>query len=62
MPRHVRNLLLIAALCWVVPAAAQLPASEGHECPYAGARAAVTLSASAPDEISVSPGRRALLP
>ena len=63
MPRHLRNLLLIAALCWVAPVSAQAVHSDASECPYAkAARAEVVIADVAPGEVPVSPGRRVFLP
>lgn len=45
MLRHSRNLLLIAALCWVAPLSAQQPSAatmagwHSPDCPYARAHA-----------------------
>ena len=65
MPRHVRNLLLLGALCWVAPVSAQrVPAAEHHGsgCPYAHASA--DLKAQSGDEAGGLPlfGRNAFLP
>ena len=63
MRRHSRNLLLIAALCWVAPASAEFtnPDDEG-ECHAGASQSVVILADNAPGEVPVSAGRRALLP
>jgi hypothetical protein len=54
MPKHTRKLLLLAALCWVVPASAsQLPAAAGQlkewpSCPIARAKLLAETKASQP--------------
>lgn len=63
MPRLSRNLLLIAALCWVAPASAELTVSGDGECPNAKvSRQIVILDDAAPGDVPVSAGRRTLLP
>ncbi|NUT00532.1 MAG: hypothetical protein HOP96_06115 [Sphingomonas sp.] len=67
MSRPSRNLMLMAALCWVAPASAQHitmdapPHAKG--CPNAGTAQAVVISS---DEtasgIPVSPSRRTFFP
>lgn len=54
MPKHLRKLLLLAALCWVVPVSAQQrPASFNHQdrdgpaCPKARAQALALAQAQA---------------
>ena len=63
MPRLSRNLSLIAALCWVAPAAAQLSSSDDGDCPHAQtSRQVVLIADDEPGGIPISAGRRALLP
>lgn len=63
MPGLSRNLLLVAALCWVAPASAQLSGPADDECPDAKAsRQIVILADTAPGDVPVSERRRALLP
>ena len=60
MPRLSRNLLLIAALCCVAPAAAH--STDAEECPYSKAHGMVMLSDDAPGEVPVLESRRSYLP
>ena len=63
MPRLSRNLLLIAALCWVAPASAGISASADVACPSADAqRQIVVLTDEAPGGVPVSASSRTLLP
>lgn len=63
MPRLSRNLLLIAALCWVAPASAQLVASDDEDCPDKGAsRQVVIITDNAPGGVPIAQGARALMP
>ena len=64
MPRLSRNLLLIAALCWVAPASAEFASTGAEEdCPHSrGARQVIILDEAAIGGIPVAAGRRALLP
>jgi hypothetical protein len=63
MPRLSRNLLLIAALCWVAPASAQLAASEDEVCPNARvSRQVVIITEDVFGGVPISQGARALLP
>jgi hypothetical protein len=62
MWRHSRNLLLIAALCWVAPASAGSSASGDDGCPDANRRQIVILADQAPGDVPVYAGRRTLLP
>jgi len=62
MPRLTRNLLLMAALCGVAPAAA-FSASSGEDCQDdRESRTVVILADDAPGGVPLSAGRRALLP
>ena len=67
MLRHSRNLLVMAALCWVAPVSAQQLSVEephSHGCSSAGqAGTLVILAEESPGEMApLSAGRRALLP
>ena len=66
MLMHLRNLLLVAALCWVAPASAGQPdfgQSHPEGCPYAQqARAIVIAGDAGLGEVPVSSARRAFLP
>ena len=62
MRRPSRNLLLIAALCWVAPASAEFTNSDDGECQAGASQSVVVLADTAPGEVPVSPGGRALLP
>ena len=64
MPRLSRNLLLIAAFCWVAPAAAaQLTSGDEGDCADAqSSRQVVLIADDEPGGIPISAGRRALLP
>jgi hypothetical protein len=62
MRRHSRNLLLIAALCWVAPASAEFTNPDEGECHAGESQTVVVLADTAPGDVPVSAGRRALLP
>ena len=62
MRRHSRNLLLIAALCWVAPASAEFTNPDDGECHAGASQSMVVLADAPPGEVPVSAGRRALLP
>jgi len=69
MARHIRNLLMLAALCWVAPVSAQQPPpaeSEPHlsgGCPHAKPGAEVVIvSEQALGEVPISAGLRAFMP
>lgn len=62
MWRHSRNLLVIAALCWVAPASAEFANPDEGECHAGASQSVVNLADTAPGDVPVSAGRRALLP
>lgn len=68
MARHIRNLLMMAALCWVAPVSAQQSAAEAtpvHKSGCPDARPAgevVVVSEQALGEVPISAGLRAFMP
>ena len=68
MARHIRNLLMLAALCWVAPVSAQHSAVEDEQvhksgCPDAQhAVEVVVVSEQALGEVPISAGLRAFMP
>jgi hypothetical protein len=66
MLMHLRNLLLVAALCWVAPASAgpaDLLQTHPEGCPYAEqAREIVIAGDAGLGDVPVSSARRAFLP
>jgi hypothetical protein len=69
MARHIRNLLMMAALCWVAPVSAQQPPPAAREpllgggCPHAQRGGEViVVSEEALGEAPVSAGFRAFMP
>jgi hypothetical protein len=60
MRTHLRNLLLLAALCWVAPASAGQQAAD-ETCPNAGSPVAMTAEGGA-GAVRVSDSGRAFLP
>jgi hypothetical protein len=53
---------VIAALCWVAPASAEFANPADGECHAGASQSVVVLADTAPGDIPVSAGRRALLP
>jgi len=68
MARQIRNLLMMAALCWVAPVSAQQPPAESEShlsggCPHANQGAeVVVVSEQALGEVPISAGLRAFMP
>lgn len=68
MTRHIRNLLMMAALCWVAPVSAQQVTAEAEQlkaggCPQAmQSGEVIVVSEEALGEAPTSAGFRAFMP
>lgn len=63
MLKHWRKVLLLTALCWVVPASAELSTEIKDACPFSHGPQTVMISASGGvGEVPVSAAERAYYP